>query len=66
MDRKNHLLKQSKGITLVALVVTIVVLIILATVSINAVLRRKWAHKKSTRSQGDVQQQHYGRARSNG
>ena len=31
-------LKENKGITLIALVVTIVVLIILATVSINAVM----------------------------
>ena len=48
MERKKYLLKQKRGITLIALVVTIVVLIILATISINAVLRRKWNYKKST------------------
>ena len=56
MERKKCLLKQSKGITLIALVVTIVVLIILATISINSVLRRKWDNKKSTGSKRDVQQ----------
>ena len=50
MERKKYLLKQSKGITLIALVVTIVVLIILATVSINAVLRRKWDYSKIARN----------------
>lgn len=38
--RKNN----TRGITLIALVVTIVVLIILATISINVVLRRKWTY----------------------
>ena len=47
MERKQYLLKQNKGVTLMALVVTIVVLIILATISINSVLRRKWNYKKS-------------------
>ena len=54
MERKNYLLKQKRGITLIALVVTIVVLIILATISINAVLRRKWADKKSAGSKRNV------------
>ena len=44
----------NKGITLVALVVTIVVLIILATISINGVLRRKWNYKKGTGSKRDI------------
>ena len=54
MKSNNHAetnsIKSSRGITLVALVVTIVVLIILATISINAVLRRKWINQKSTAS----------------
>ena len=54
MKRKNCLLKQRKGITLIALVVTIVVLIILATVSINAVLRGRWHYNESTGSKRDV------------
>ena len=55
MGMKKGLLKQVKGITLIALVVTIVVLIILATISINSVLRRKWDNSKSTGSKRDVQ-----------
>lgn len=35
-------ISQNKGITLIALVITIVVLVILATVSFWKVLRRKW------------------------
>ena len=42
MKRKNASFYSNKGITLVALIVTSIVLMILATVSINAVLRRKW------------------------
>ena len=56
MGRKKYLLKQSKGITLIALVVTIVILIILATISINSVLRRKWSDKKSGGSKRKVWQ----------
>ena len=66
MERKKNLLKQREGITLIALVVTIIVLIILATISINSVLRRKWDHKKSAGSKRDVQQQYDGRRRGNG
>ena len=54
MERKKDLLKQNRGITLIALVVTIVVLIILATISINAVLRRKWTDKKGAGSKRNV------------
>ena len=50
MEKNYHLLKPNKGITLIALVVTIVVLIILATVSINTVLRRKWDYSKIARN----------------
>lgn len=35
-------MKQEKGITLIALVVTIILLIILAGIAINATIRRKW------------------------
>ena len=41
MKHKEKRIQENKGITLIALVVTIVVLIILATVSINAVLGRE-------------------------
>lgn len=53
----------SKGITLIALVVTIVILIILATISIRAVVRRKWVdyenrtskdYEKNSRFTGNV------------
>ena len=54
MEKNNFLLKQEKGITLIALVVTIVVLIILATISIRAVLRRRWNYKKGTGSKRNV------------
>ena len=66
MERKKNLLKQREGITLIALVVTIVVLIILATISINSVLRRKWDNSKSAGSKREVQQQYNGRRRGNG
>ncbi len=42
--------KNQKGITLVALVVTIIVIIILSTVTISAVFRRRWNVEESTRN----------------
>jgi Tfp pilus assembly protein PilE len=38
---------KDKGITLIALVITIIILLILAGISINAVIRRKWDNFKS-------------------
>ena len=46
MKHKEKKRQENKGITLIALVVTIVVLIILATVSINAVLGQNGLIKK--------------------
>ena len=43
-------IKDNRAITLIALVVTIVILIILATISIYAVLRRKWINCQSRES----------------
>ena len=37
-----HKLKKNKGITLIALVVTIIVLLILAGISISMLTRREW------------------------
>ena len=34
--------RQEKGITLIALVITIIILLILAGVTLNMILRRKW------------------------
>ena len=48
--RKNS--ERNKGITLVALVVTIVILIILATISINAVLGENGLIKRSEKAAG--------------
>ena len=47
MEHKEKKRQENKGITLIALVVTIVVLIILATVSINAVLGQNGIIKKA-------------------
>ena len=47
MKHKERRIQENKGITLIALVVTIVVLIILATVSINAVLGQNGIIKKA-------------------
>ena len=37
------------GITLIALVITIVILLILTAIVINTISRREWFNKKSTR-----------------
>ena len=42
MYKQNNFLKWSKGITLIALVITIIVLLILAGVSIAMLTRSKW------------------------
>jgi len=46
--------KSNKGITLIALVITIIVLLILAGVTINMVLRRWRNNKTSTRSKAST------------
>ena len=51
----NNKLKISKknkynGITLIALVITIVILLILTAIVITTISRREWLNKKSTRS----------------
>ena len=51
MERKKYLLKQNIGITLIALVVTIVVLIILATISINGVLGENGIIRKASEAE---------------
>ena len=50
MKHKEKIIQENKGITLIALVVTIVVLIILATVSINAVLGQNGIIGKAERA----------------
>ena len=47
MVKKEVFLKNRKGITLIALVITIIVLLILAGITINLTIRRKWIIKKS-------------------
>lgn len=42
--------KQAKGITLVALVITIIILLILARSNGSSINRRKWNNRKSGRS----------------
>ena len=42
---------QEKGITLVALVITIIVLLILAGVTLNLTLRKKWVARKNAGKQ---------------
>lgn len=52
MERENKAIcevKESSGITLIALVVTIVVLVILGTISMIGILRRKWINCESTK-----------------
>ena len=41
-------IKKYSGITLIALVITIVILLILAGVTITTITRRQWLNKKST------------------
>ncbi len=54
MYQKNEggVLGGSAGITLVALVVTIIVLLILAGVSLNLVARQQWHFRTSTKGSG--------------
>ena len=49
-DIKNTI-KTNKAITLIALVVTIVVLLILAGVSLNLVIRRQWYYSNKCKCQ---------------
>lgn len=42
MVKRNVFFKNRNGITLIALVITIIVLLILAGITINLVMRRKW------------------------
>ena len=42
-------MRKKSGITLIALVITIIVLLILAGVTLNMLMRRKWSNKASTR-----------------
>lgn len=42
MNNLKNKIKNMKGITLISLVITIVVLLILAGVTINIAIRRKW------------------------
>lgn len=53
-DRKMTKIKQEKGITLIALVVTIVVLLILAGVSVNAIFNDNGIIKKAQEAQNKM------------
>lgn len=44
--KKNNKIRNSKGITLIALILTIIILVILASISFNALTRRKWRFNK--------------------
>ena len=50
INRKEGKIKRQAGITLVAFVITIIVIIILSTVTISTVFRRWWNNKESARS----------------
>lgn len=39
-------MKKEKGVTIIALVITIIVILILAGISIGYLMRRKWDHRK--------------------
>lgn len=43
---ENYKLNNKNGITLVALVLTIIIMMILAGISIHAIVRRKWSNSK--------------------
>lgn len=47
-DKYIDKLMATKAITLIALIITIIVLLILAAVTLNMVIRRKWNNSKST------------------
>lgn len=49
-EKRKRLIERNKGITLIALVITIVVLIILATISVNAVIGENGIIKKAQRA----------------
>ena len=49
-NQKSGTLSFNSGITLIALIITIIVLLILAGVTISALVRRKWDIKSSNRS----------------
>ena len=42
MKKIKDQMKKEKGITLIALIITIIILLILAGVTLNITLRRKW------------------------
>ncbi len=46
---KTDILSLNSGITLIALIITIIVLLILAGVTISAIMRRKWNIKSSNK-----------------
>ena len=49
-ERKSfQYVKQRNGITLIALVISIIVMLILAGVSLNAVIRRQWNNYSGTK-----------------
>lgn len=39
-------MRQAKGITIIALIVTVVILLILASITIATLTRRKWGNNK--------------------
>lgn len=47
MEKEKRVTRNTKGITLIALVITIILLLILAGVVINLMIRRKWNTKTS-------------------
>ncbi len=49
VHRKFNSLKRKSGITLIALIITIIILLILAGVTIALVVRRQWYFKSSSK-----------------
>ena len=69
MEKKNVLLKRisnEKGITLVALVITIIILLILAGVTIATIRRTKWNINKCNRSKEEFRNRRCKRWSTNG
>ena len=53
-NKENSMLKKEQGITLVALVVTIILLFILVGVTLRNSIRKKWINRKNKRIGGKI------------
>ena len=58
--------EKENGITLIALVVTIIVLLILASVTISSIIRRQLTYTKNFRCERSIRNREHKRASKNG